>query len=165
MIAGIRDRFAIEAEVDERFDDMVCGHIRFWLNGLAVGNWADFAHLTACANWLQEFVDNRRDRYEPGLWALPPREVFRLVYDPVMRSGVSGRVRDPYARFFISHLGMSSFERFDLLLLKDGNGSERCVWREGDDGDIHDCYLRPNEMEDVAREFLERFGSELRISR
>ena len=46
MIAGVPERFAIEAEVEERIDNF-------------------------------------------GLWDLPPREVFGLLYDPVMAGSKS----------------------------------------------------------------------------
>lgn len=92
-----------------------------------------------------------------------PEEVFRLVYDPVMAGGESGleQVRDAYSRFHISHLGMSSFERFDLLLLKDANGSERCLWRVAGMKDIFECRLWRNEMETAAAEFCAWFETQM----
>lgn len=160
MIVGNRDRFAIEAQVESREDAFVLGHFCFWLENCCVGNWNDSTDLLGCLRWLRDFSSVPRDRYEPGLWNLPPAGVFAVIYDSVMRGShwrSVGSVRDAYARFHISHLGMSSFDRFDLLLLKDRLGTERLLWRQAGIEAIHDCYLDPLEMETVAQEFCDRF--------
>ena len=51
---------------------------------------------------------------------------------------------------------MSSFDRFDVLLLKNELGSERCLWREGSSVEIHDCDLDSFEMESIADEFCKQ---------
>lgn len=57
---------------------------------------------------------------------------------------------------------MSSLELYDVLLLKDANGGERCLWRKtGDDQAIRDSRLWRNEMESVAGEFCDQFEREL----
>ena len=160
MNVGNPDRFAIEAEIEERVGEWVLGHFRFWICGHAVGDWDDSADLLGCLRWLKEFSEQPRDRYEPRLCALPPKEVFRRVFDPVMSSTQSDTaplVEDAYARFHISYLGMSSFERFDLLLLTDEHGAQRCLWRESKSDDMHECFLWRMEMERIAGEFCKRF--------
>jgi hypothetical protein len=161
MICGDVSRFAIEAEALEATDGWLFGHFRFWLCGKAVGNWDDFADLRACISWLRDLSEHPRNRFEPLLIPLDPSEVFRVVYDPVMEGPAPGlpRVASPFARFHISHIGMSAFDRYDILLLKDALGGERCLWREaGRPTAIFECHLGENEMERVAAEFCERFG-------
>jgi hypothetical protein len=65
--------------------------------------------------------------------------------------------QDAFARFHISHIGMSSFEEFDILLLYDAHGGERCLWRRVGATTIAECKLWRNEMEAVAKEFCEAF--------
>jgi hypothetical protein len=163
MIEGNITRFAIEGEVAERIDSWVLGHIRFWICGNSVGEWSDSVDLLGCLRWLNDFASTPRSRYESGLFELPAREVFRRVYDPVMPHSGAGRpgVTDAFSRFHISHLGMSAFERFDLLLLTDEHGAERCLWRETGSEEIHECYLWRLEMERVAGQFCARFEREL----
>jgi hypothetical protein len=168
MIAGTRERFAIEAEVTERIETWILGHIRFWICGEPVGNWADSADLRGCINWLREFHDMQVDRHEPDLVDLPADEVFRLVYDNVMPGGTPfGHPWEHEARrrFHISYLGMSSFELFDILLLTNALGAERCLWRAAGSTEIHDCRLWRREMESVAGEFCTRFESVMRAAR
>lgn len=166
MIAGIRERFAIEAEIEQRIDDFVLGHVRFWLCGRPVGDWCDSADLLGCLRWLRDFRDSLLDRYEPRLWHLSADEVFRLLYDPVMGAGNASaqtlEVPDAYERFHISHLGMSSFDNFDVLLLKDQHGAERCLWREAGSREIHECHLWRLEMESVAGEFIDMLWEAIR---
>src|SRR6187200_916318 len=124
MIAGDPERFAIEAEVEERIDNFVLGHFRFWMCGRPVGDWRDSADLLGCLHWLKDFHDEPPNRYEPGLWDLPPGEVFRLLYDPVMAGSNAVPVHEApvpnaYSRFHIAYLGMSSLDWFHVLLLTD----------------------------------------------
>lgn len=160
MIAGEAERFAIEAEIEERVEGWVLGHFRFWICGDPVGDWTDSVDLLGCLRWLKDFCDHPRNRYEAGLFELPPRQVFDRVFDPVMAGSKRHvglpEVRDAYSRFHISHLGMSSLERFDILLLTDEHGAGRCLWRELDNGQIHDCRFRAGEMEAVVDAFCGR---------
>ena len=164
MIEGDRQRFAIEGAVEERIDEWVLGHLRFWICGNAVGNWNDSVDLRGILGWLKDFEVNARSRYEPGLFELPGREVFRRVYDPVMANSKLAQpvIPDAYSRFHISHLGMSAFDRYDLLLLTDEHGAERCLWRASGSEEIHECFLWRREMERVAGRFCVRLEPELR---
>jgi hypothetical protein len=162
ILVGQPERFAIEAEPELPAGDWIYGRFRFWLGGLPVGNWEDSADLKGCVSWLREFATVLRDRYEPRLWNLAPAEVFGLVFDPVMGpTGIANPAKQPiphaFSRFHISHLGMSSFDKFDLVLLKDEEGAERCLWRNAEAPGIHECRLSRNEMEDVAEKFCRRF--------
>ncbi len=154
MIEGNPQRFAIECEIDERVDEWVLGHLRFWLCGHALGNWHDSVDLRGCHRWLRDFESVPRIRFEPGLFALSAKEVFARIYDPVMnRDPRLPAIADAYDRFHISHVGMSAFDRYDILLLTDEQGAERCLWRESGSDHLHECFLRRREMERIAGQF------------
>jgi hypothetical protein len=158
MIAGRKDRFAIEAEPLETSDEWVLGRFRFWICNQAVGNWDDFADLRGCVRWLRDFSTNPRDRFEPHLAGAPSEEVFAALFEPTMNAESSrAPVEDAYARFFVSHLGMSSTETVDILLLYDEHGGERLVWRDGESNPVRDCRLGRREMESVAADFCDQF--------
>jgi hypothetical protein len=164
MIVGDKGRFAIEAEPAEWEGDWLFGRFRFWLCGQPVGNWEDSVDLKGCLRSLRDFATNPRNRCEPGLASAPPEVVFRIAYDSVMAGardrGLRETIPNTVARFHISHIGMSSFDRFDLLLVKDPHGGERCLWREAG-SEIRECRLWRNEMEQVALEFCTMFDSEV----
>ena len=164
LLAGNPARFAIEAEVEPATDDWIFGRIRFWLFGVAVGDWTDSADLKGCVRWLRDFAEEPRDRYDARLTGLSNEAIFDLIYTPVMdgRRGIADPDEQPipraYSRFHITHLGMSSFDRYVLLLVKEADGRERCLWRGGGDEVIRDCWLWPNEMERVASDFCDQFA-------
>ena len=164
MIVGNRERFAIEAEVGDKVDDWVFGRFRFWLCGHAVGNWSDAADLKGCVAWLRTFANTTRDRFEPAFEGMAAREIFRLAFDSVMAgSGIASdeqAIPNAYSRFNITRLGMSSFDNVALLLVKDRNGGERCLWREHGSTEIGECALWRNEMETVAAQFCDAFELE-----
>jgi hypothetical protein len=58
-------------------------------------------------------------------------------------------------RFQISHLGMSSFDRFDVLLLDSGDATQRLIWRDARAGVICEVRVYPDEMKAAALAFAE----------
>jgi hypothetical protein len=129
MIVGNSQRFAIEVEPEEILDGWLLGRFRFWIGGEAIGNWDDAADLRGCARWLAEFAAHPKDRYERQFDRASAEEIMRAVCD---ERGVRDNplVEDVDGRFYISRLGMSSFDAVDLLLVFTADGGERCIWRE-----------------------------------
>ena len=164
MNAGSRERFAIEADIDDCIGSDVVGKFCFWLYGERVGDWKDAALLHGCVAGLRSFCKDETDWYEPGIWDLDACEVFRLLYEiPMSVRYGEGPVRGAPNRFTLSHLGSSSFEKFDVFLIKNECGFERCIWREYPKREIHDCRFDPNEMESVAKDFCDVFDRRLAL--
>lgn len=162
LIVGNPKRFAIEVEPRDFRDRWVLGGFRLWLFGRAFGDWSDAADLVGCVGWLEHFASTARDRFEPILDSLPAADVFARIYDPSMSPDarwderVEG-VGDVYSRFCISHVGMSSLDRVDVLLLYAADGSERCLCREMPGGAIFEFRLEAGEIEAVAAKFASEF--------
>jgi hypothetical protein len=121
-----------------------------------VGDWEDSTDLKGCLNWIKKFVEEMRDRFERALVGLEKESVFNLLYYPVMFSEDTNKKEEPlfddiFSRFHISHLGMSSFEKFDLLLIEQPEGQQRCIWRYTGSNEVHECYLPKGEMQRVAK--------------
>jgi hypothetical protein len=166
MLVGEIGTFAIEAVGPEKPEDWVLGHFRFWLDGNAVGDWNDTVDLKGCIQWLLDFVANPRNRYEPGLESKSAQEIFELAYDPVIAEGDTVPREDPpipdaFSRFHISHLGTSSFDAFDILLVKNAFGRERVLWRKAGESKIEECYLEAGAMESVVLSFCSAFQKEI----
>lgn len=167
MVVGQVEKFAIEAVVEERPETWVLGRFRFWIAGKEVGDWNDMVDLKGCVQWLLDFVSNPRDRYHPGLTEKSAKEVFELVYHPVIAEDVLSRgkelpIKEAFSRFHITHLGMSSFEAFDILLVKNEVGLERVLWRKAGESKIEECILEPEALESVALVFCSEFQQELK---
>ena len=164
MKSGIRERFAIEADIDDCIDRSIIGKFCFWLYGERLGDWKDAALLNGCVGGLRSFCQEDADWYEPGIWDLDASEVFQLLYEiPMSVPYGEEPVRGAPNRFTLSHLGLSSFEKFDVFLIKSDCGFERCVWREYPKREIHDCRFEPGEMENVARDFCEVYDRRLAL--
>ena len=162
MIIGDKSRFAIEAEPDSFVDGWILGHFRFWVDGKEIGDWGDTADLKSCCGWLRDFQSKPVDRFDASLRGLDRSGVFRLLYDTVMGAGgIANPEEQPipcaFSRFHIGYLGMSSFDRFHLLLVKDAAGRERLLWRKAGSSLIHEFTFEPNEMEAIAGQFCDQF--------
>lgn len=165
MLIGDPDEFAIELEPIQVVDAWPFGRFVLWLGGRMVGDPADESvHLKGCIGWLRNIVESPRDRFEPGLYGMEREAAYRALCDGVISHGdddddAEERYADTFARFHISHLGMSSFDRVTLLLVEDGDGRQRCIWRQGDEP-VQDAFLPPGRMQAVASECVERFAAD-----
>lgn len=168
MVFGDKKVFAIECELVERIGDWVFGHILFWFCGNAVGDWEDSTDIKGCLNWLRKFVNEACDRFEYDLNRIDKDHVFKLLYDSVIFTGDSEKKEKPvfddiYSRFHISHLGMSSFEQYDILLVEQPNAEQRCLWRYAENNYVQECYLPKDEMQRVAKLCCIWLESEIRL--
>ncbi len=165
MIIGDLQSFAIESEITDRAQDgWTLGHFRFWVDGQAVGDWTDSTALNGCASWLDDFASKSELRYEPGLAEMSKEETFRLLFDPVIvlygediAQKASPQYENIYSRFHIAHLGMSAFDRYDLLLIETEQ-QQRLLWRSADDLTIHEAWLPVGTMQQVAKEYCQQFA-------
>jgi hypothetical protein len=161
MLFGNRDVFAIETSIIERIDGWVLGVFLFWIRSMSIGNPDDHTDLKGCLGWLRDFVQHPQRRFEPILRNMPPAEVFKMLHGAVMAgSTTEPLIPDAFSRFHIGHIGMSSFDRFDLLLIEDPEGAQRILWREGDAGEPHHAYLPRGELQAVARQCIEWLSAE-----
>jgi hypothetical protein len=157
--------FAIECAIEETNGAWVLGHLRFWVNGQAVGNWDDYVDLAGCITWLRQFIADSEDRVSPYWFEEPALDVFRELCDSVMQGNYSPEKADAFRRFNISHLGMSSFDLFDMLLLEDRLLGQRCLWRDSRTREVHEAKLPPRTMQRVSAEFCSQLEQLLRGSK
>lgn len=165
MLTGSIASFAIEAEPREAQGEWIWGGFRFWLGGRPVGDWEDAAALQYCLSWLRGFLEEPPDNTEPSMARLPAKVTFETLYDSAMAGPTDeGPVRDEFPdavpRFHITHLGMSSFDPYPIIMVKDELGNERCLWRKDGSSEVFEQWLAPGEFEHVLREFCERFERE-----
>jgi hypothetical protein len=163
MRVGITERFAIEWEVFERIEGWILGSFYLWINGIIVGNPSDHSvDLKGCANWLKDLMENSTNRFEPGLFDMSREQTYLRLAPPVLvhenREGFAKEIyKDTFSRFHISHIGMSSFDRVTLLLIKNELGQERCIWK-ADEKEVKDAFLESGEIESVAAQFVKAFN-------
>ncbi|WP_165390856.1 Imm42 family immunity protein [Pseudoduganella lutea] len=154
--------FAVEWDLTATVDGWVFGVFTFLIGDVCVGDPEDTSvDMLGVARWVRDFLSVPRNRFEEGLFAMPAERVYALLAGSVLAGGGdSGAHVEPYentfARFHLSHLGMSSFDAVTLLLVKDENGAERCIWQIGS-GPVSDACFPPSTLESVLAEFLHAF--------
>ena len=149
---GDSERFAIQV-APELVERSVCmGSYAAWLGGTLLGDSEEWTHLSACVGYLRKLYSEPRDRVEDAVFQADLETAIRLIDTRREDCIPNSRVR-----FYITMIGMISLANtLELMLVKDSHGNERCLWR-GLDGSVGGVYLRPNEMESVAEEFVEAF--------
>jgi hypothetical protein len=164
MKFGNMQQFAIEITVGQVVDEWVFGTFLFWVGGVSVGNQSDTSvDLNGCIRWLGELASDPRERYEPGLFLKSNDEIWRLLVRPVLASfGTEEEEAYPntFGRFHISHVGMSSFDGFTILLLNDEKGRERLLWQCGSGKVMSKC-LGVGTVESVSMDAVAWFRNEL----
>lgn len=160
MLAGNKSVCGIELEVIDVIGDWAQGSFLLWINGTSIGDPSDQSvHIQGCINWLKDFVEHPRNRFEEGLFTLPKDELYQLLSvnedSPSILSSTGKEIDRAFSRFHISHIGMSSFDQVTLLLLEDEEGRQRLIWQQGS-GVVDEAYLPPGRMQAVASECVER---------
>lgn len=164
IIAGSIQKFAIVAKVERTAPGWIWGSFKFVFQGRDCGNWNDAASLGGCCGWLKDFAEKHVNRFEPGLFELPPIDVFeRLVCSVIVQENrpCSLAVYErTYSRFHITHLGSSSFDQITMVLMESSE-FQRCVWSESKENGFHDYIFPAGHMQEVALDFCRRFEQQV----
>lgn len=155
MLFGNKKTFAIECEITEQIDDWVFGHFLFWLCDNSIGDREDSTDLKGCLMWLKDFLNTKRNRFEREIINIDKYTLFDLLYNSVIPTNEKceheAKFDDIFSRFHISHIGMSSFDNFDILLIELPHKIYRCLWRSVDNKEIKECYIPKNDMENITK--------------
>lgn len=160
IFVGDRDEAAIEACIESPINyRWVFGRFRLWLRGDSVGDWNDTVTLKGVTAWWRDFVDKPRDRWDPCLRTQDGESLFGLLVssvfeEPQWAAATPAGIEDAYSRFHISHLGMSAFDNYHVILIEPPSSEQRIVWRHKD-GKVLDASLPPNKLQEIGRQFVE----------
>jgi hypothetical protein len=148
---------SINFEVRSIIDGWIFGSTFLLINGTCVGNKSDYSvDMKGCLRWWLDLANNPRNRFEPGLYESNKEKVFLLLASSVLvgedsEDAVAEGYADTFARFHISHIGMSSFDDVTMIFVKNEAGLERLIWKTSDD-EVHEAHFDKNELE---RAFLD----------
>lgn len=166
MSANKEDHFFVEYEIFQKLDGWILGRFVFIADGLIIGNYHDQSvDLQGCLYWLNEFLHEPVNRYEPDLFYMPKDQVFIRIGSSVLANEdennfVSEVYEDTYRRFHISHLGMSSFDSTVLLLVQDENENSRLIWKD-DSNILHDVICGKGEIERALKVAVESLKKDI----
>lgn len=166
MKVGGGSNLVVRYQVVDRIDDWVFGHFFFVVDGSVIGDASDQSvDLKGCLSWLSAFLRHSRNRYEPGLFEMPKDQVFvqlgaSVLWSEDVDDSVKEIYEDTYARFHISHLGMSSFDTVILLLVEDERGNSRFIWKDCENS-LHDAFFSAGEIERVLGDAVTSMKKEI----
>jgi Immunity protein 42 len=136
MIFGNFEKFALEAEILKDSGTWTYGKLRFWINGISIGDFEDCSDLASSARWCRTFLDASPRRIRNDLDNAPAADVYELLYGRFVQSvsvfdAVSSKPwqgewdRDPYV---LDDVGESSLrDKFTILVIRKGDGLDRII--------------------------------------
>jgi len=160
MIIGDKNTFAIELTVKERVNGWDFGVFLIWVCGHLIGDAEDSSVDTkGCVNWLRDFLTRQVCRFELGLFSMEKSEVWKRLVNPVLvnKDNEKEFYENTFERFHISHIGMSSFDRFTVILVCDEDRNHRVLWQCGD-GLIMDGRIQAGYIESTVEQVVEGFA-------
>lgn len=156
MMFGERARFAVEAECRDVDGRWVFGGLRFWVAGLAVGDWDDSSELRASARWGRTFLRASPRRTRIDLDDVAASVVYERLYGrfvvpanapcPRVLAGVWDR--DP---FVFDEVGESSTrDECALVVVRRGDGADRFLVKWFEEGRLLEVILSEGECDRVV---------------
>ena len=165
MVIGDKQLFAIELTVLGFLDDETpVGLFFFWIDGERLGNPEDDAYMRGCISWLRGFYEDPGDRCEPELFDMELSQAYRELRKAMegpLEESMDGRFGNIFSRFYIEHIGMSSFDDIQIALIEGNSMEQRFVWWSNppDEHSPREAYVPKGEFRKRAEETLEWFMS------
>lgn len=161
MLIGDKQSFAIEFEILDIVDGWVFGAFVFWIMGYVIGNPEDKSvDLKGCINWLRDFVENPKNRFERGLYDLDKDQIYIQLCSSVLvveeNSFAEEKYSHTYSRFHVSHVGMSSFDDVTMIMVENEQGDVRCIWKQND-RETTEAFLRMSDVNKIAAHTVTSF--------
>src|SRR4051812_13231201 len=137
MRFGSPDSFAIEAELLELYGKWTYGKLRFWVGGVAIGDFDDTSDLATSARGGRIFLAASPRRTRPDLDGVATVDVYAILYGqfavplrgPDTRTLKAGPMdswdRDPY---LLDDIGESALrDEYAVVAVRRGDGSDRLI--------------------------------------
>jgi hypothetical protein len=159
---GDKERVFIECVVEYVFEDRNYGRFRLWANNRAIGNWDEITHLDGVVSWLKyESLPLNSNRREDRLINKSIFEIFATIYDPVMDEKLTTMlplfsIEDSYGRFHISHIGLSSFNDFAVLLIE-SIATQRILWFSFLEAKFYDAVFPASVLQTAFANFSKKY--------
>lgn len=155
MIFGIPNYFAIEADLIELHGKWIFGKLRFYINGIPIGDFEDASDLATSARWGRTFLQASSRRTRPDLDNWSTNDVFELLFGRFVisvfgvldsQTEISQRefvteefVRDPY---LLDDIGESSLrDKYTILVVRRANNTDRVLIKSYDDDSLREVII------------------------
>ncbi|HVG15139.1 MAG TPA: Imm42 family immunity protein [Chitinophagaceae bacterium] len=160
-VIGEKNIFAIEWALEKFIHPYYYGYLCFWINGSKVGNLEEISTLSICANYLKDFLENKKLRNYEGSSKMSKETLFYQIHG-IFFDG-SHKDSDAYSLqgsfsdiYWLDEVGEYSFrDKISMILVNEFElERERLIWKELDNGRISEYFLPLRYFETVAVKFL-----------
>lgn len=133
LLFGRTSCFAIEAELLEVHGKWTHGRLRFWVNGVPLGDFDDTSDLATSARWGRVFLTASPRRTRADLDPVTSQEVFEVLYGRFVQpvgSAPRERPSGPWERdpFVLDDVGESALrDKVAVVVVRKGDGSDRVL--------------------------------------
>ena len=158
MLFGDKSKAAFEVTIVEMVEGWIFGTFILWINNSSIGDKEDQSvDLKGCINWLRDLTQNPVNRFDEWLCTLPKNEVWEYVVTQTMQwpQSKSSLIPDAFTRFHVTHVGMSSFDNYTVVLIR-GPGKDRCLWQLKNE-ELHDEHIDQLAIEKSAKHLIDWF--------
>jgi len=153
MIFGDKTTFAIEAVLEGIDDRWFFGHLRFWVDGVAIGDFDDSSDLAGSARWGRHFLAASARRTRSDLDSTTEKEVYRILYGRFVDDGDADPAEhmDPDP-FLLDDVGESALrDRASVLALRTRDGWDRIIVHDLKSGRTFQKVITPGFCNDVTQ--------------
>jgi Immunity protein 42 len=132
MMVGVQSEFAIEYELLDRADTFVYGRFRFWIGGLAVGDWDEICTMGALLHSASVFLKFAGERRITAAGA-SSREMWDYITQvsisdnpTLLHLAIEGRFRQ---RYLLSEVSDDSVGLHYQILVIDIDNHQKIMWQ------------------------------------
>jgi hypothetical protein len=162
IIIGDRSRFALESAIKSVSIGGPLGHFCLWARAKPIGDFEDVVVLRGVQGELERSLSYSGARMHESLSNNSAKSVLDAVREGIFgdSNSIDDAIRSDrhFRRFYIGELGLSAFDGWEAALLEVPDGV-RFIWSRDGGVDANEILLRHGEYEDLARKWLEWFGS------
>lgn len=154
ILLGSKDVFAIQFCISLTDGRALYGHFVFWIDGQCVGNSDDMTMISACFNWTKDFLDKKIDRSLAISPVLNFQELYEQLHMTIYGADSTVEASMYYdAHYSITHMGMSSFDRYNVFLIENQD-DQIIIWHDRRDNVTGGAVFPRETMQHVCAQFV-----------
>jgi len=174
-IAGDKEFFAIEFKIDSYVDKYVFGFIKFWINGIAVGDFEELVTISITVSYLEQFLQQGGVNVYKGSEKLNKDCLFYELHDVFIaditpplncrkfEQGYSLNIGEFREKYWLDEIGEDSFrDKISCVILHEPIlDRERIVWKDLKEELVFEGFIPKGMFVAVVKTFLENVNDNL----
>ncbi len=161
-VFGLPDAFALQVEPRGEFDARWnFGHLQFWVDGHALGDWDDSASLASAARWGRTFLAHSIERFRPDLDSSSARDILAELYEQFVVDRPADIPLAPPTKswsrgpFVLDEVGEASIRDRARIVAVRTSTRDRIIARCLRTNQVFECLLDAGELYAIIQDFCE----------